>query len=170
MCKNIVQWVKSAFIKTILQLFLTTMWKFSNVVTKWLTTCSCATRMLCAFRICICHRTWFLWPYELLPIQKCTSVVENVCIQVVVHPCDEYCRLGDLSVMESLNIFVVTMQAMFDACYACVRQPKRISRRNLQLCWFPMTLPISHLLQVRSDYGSGLEFILKTHAKMFKNP
>lgn len=61
------------------------------------------------------------------------------------------------------------MQAMFEACYACVRQPKTISRSNLQLCWFPMTLPISHHLQVISNYCSGLEFILKTHAKIFKN-
>jgi hypothetical protein len=95
---------------------------------------------------------------------------ENVCIYVVVDPCDEYCRLGDLLVMEPLNVFVVTMQAMSDACYACVRQPKRISRSNLQLCWFPMTLPISHCLQMIYDYCSGLEFILKTHAKMFKHP
>jgi hypothetical protein len=95
---------------------------------------------------------------------------ENVCIQVVVDPCDEYCRLGHLLVMESLNIFVVAMQAMFETCYACVRQFKRISRNNLQLCWFPMTLPISHYLQVISVYCSGFEFILKTHAKMFKNP
>jgi hypothetical protein len=46
--------------------------------------------------------------------------------------------------MESLNIFVGAMQAMFEACCACVKQPKTISRSNLQLCWFPMTLPISH--------------------------
>lgn len=95
---------------------------------------------------------------------------ENVYIQVVVDPCDEYCRLGHLLVMESQNIFIVAMQAMFEACDACVRQPKKISRSNLQLCWFPMTLPISHRLQVISNYCSDLEYILKTHTKMFKNP
>jgi len=71
--------------------------------------------------------------------------------KLLLTHCDEYCRLGDLLVMESLNIFVVAMQAMFEACYACVRQPKRISRSNLQLCQFPMTLPISHRLQVISN-------------------